>query len=185
MVSHLLRRSGCLVSTGCTVLLLLSSACGSPTAPRPPNEPVDPPIVTDRPAYTLTPENNGLSVTISYVFTNRTGGPVYVVNCRGGFARTLQRWNGVAWVDAWAPGVLDCLSDPIVINAEESFATQLHVWGARPGSDWLPQFDVTDPSGWYRLVWIDALSSFNRSASPFGAQIPLEMRVSNSFELRR
>jgi len=167
------------------IALLLSVSCASSTAPQFPVGPENPPIVTDRSAYMLTPENNGLSVTIPYVFTNQTSGPVYVVNCRGGFAKALQRWNGVAWADAWTPGLLDCLSDPIVINVGESYTTELHVWGARPGSDWFPQFDVADPSGWYRLVWIDALSSFDRNVPSFGTPIPFEKRISNSFELRR
>jgi hypothetical protein len=58
----------------------------------------------------------------------------------------------------------------------------VHVWGAKPGGNAGPRFDVADPSGTYRMVWTSALSSF-QDHLPFGPQIPAEFRISNSFEL--
>lgn len=60
----------------------------------------------------------------------------------------------------------------------------LRVWGAPPGSRTVPAFSDEDPQGIYRLVWIDALSSF-QDRLPFGDQIPLQHRISNRFSLTR
>lgn len=169
----------------CVILFLVLAGCNSPSAPRPPNELENPAIVTDSSAYTLVSENGGLGVTIHYVFTNQTSGPVYVENCHGEFSQVLQRWSGSAWVPAWNPALLDCQSAPIVINAGESFSTQLPVWGAPLGANTGPQWEVANPSGWYRLVWGDALSSYDPNAGSAGKLIPLDVRTSNSFELRR
>jgi hypothetical protein len=59
----------------------------------------------------------------------------------------------------------------------------VHVWGALPGSNSYPQFDVRDPRGTYRIVWEDAVSRYDDSL-PAGYQIPLEARISNRFALR-
>ena len=121
---------------------------------------------------------------IPYVFTNRTGGPVYLVNCRGAFALHLEREDDGAWRTAWVPVLQLCLSLPIVIETNTTFVDTLEVWGAPAGSNTYPQFDADDPSGTYRIVWDNALSSFQDSY-PFGPQIPLDARISNPFTLRR
>lgn len=185
MASDSLRESRRIRPHACAILMLMLAGCSSPSAPRPTNELANPAIVTDSSAYTLTSQDGGVGVTIPYVFTNQTGGPVYVENCNGEFSQVLQRWSGSAWVTAWSPALLDCQSAPIVINAGESFSTQLRVWGAPQGSTTGPQWDVADPSGWYRLVWGDVLSSYDLNAVPEGKLIPLDVRESNSFELRR
>lgn len=43
---------------------------------------------------------------------------------------------------------------------------------------------VVDP-GTYRIVWYGVLRSFDRDARPFGEELPVEMRVSNEFVVRR
>jgi len=142
-------------------------------------------IRTDQASYVLSrdPGYDAYVVDIAYSYENRTGAPIYLLNCNGGFAVLLQRLEGGVWVTAWGNFVYDCLSPAIVIEPDGTYADVLHVWGAKPGVRAVPRFDVADPSGVYRMVVVNALSSFRRSP-PFGDPIPLSQRVSNSFRLR-
>ena len=143
------------------------------------------PIQTDALEYELDSDGFGLYVEIPYVFTNRSGGTVYLVNCNGGFGLHLEREENGAWQYAWGPVLTMCLSPPILIASNATFADTLHVRAGSFGSNSFPQFDVDDPSGTYRIVWTAALSSFDANSYPFGEQIPLEYRVSNRFTLRK
>ena len=175
------RRKGSITSSGRARFLLivptLLNGCLSATGPS------DPLLLqTDALSYELVRDDPGLRVSIPYTFTNRTGGPVYLVNCRGGFGLHLERDDGGEWHVAWSPVLLACLSPPIVIEEDEVWADTLEVWGAPPGSNWRPRFDVADPAGTYRIVWDAALSSY-QDHLPFGAPLPLAERVSNAFQL--
>lgn len=184
MASYSLLRSRRMRLQASAIITLSLAACSSPSAPRPPTDSNNPAIVTDSSAYTLTYEGGGLGVKIDYVFTNRTGGPVYIDNCDGASSQVLQRWNGSAWVTVWYPVLLECQSAPIVVNAGASLSTRVPVWGALPGSHTIPQWSLANPIGWYRILWEDALSSYDPNAVPPGAAVPLEQRTSNSFQLK-
>jgi hypothetical protein len=54
------------------------------------------------------------------------------------------------------------------------------VFGAYPNTNVVPKFFATIP-GTYRIVWTDALSSYQDGGGPFGTQLPFEQRVSNRF----
>lgn len=154
-------------------------ACDSTTSVPTPLTPL---IQTDRASYTLSWNAPLLMTRIAYVFTNRTGHTVYLPNCRGEFGVELERGDGAPWKVAWAPVLLMCLSAPIVIEARATFAGILLVAGGLPGSNVGPQFYRADPSGRYRLVWTQVLSSYDPSTVS-GKMVPEEDRVSNSFEL--
>lgn len=161
----------------CVTLSL--EACDSPTSARTPLTPL---IQTNQTSYMLSWDGQSLTTTIGYVFTNRTGGTVYLPNCQGEFDVELERAGSASWNVAWAPVIPACLSPPIVIKAGATVADTLLVTGGLPGSNVGPQFDRADPSGTYRLVWTQALSSYDPSTG-FGRIEPGEDRVSNSFEL--
>jgi hypothetical protein len=69
-----------------------------------------------------------------------------------------------------------------VIETGATFEQTLQVGVGTYGSNYYPQFDRPELSGTFRLVWSDALSSF-QDRLPFGEPIGLEHRVSNSFHL--
>ena len=121
---------------------------------------------------------------IPYTFTNRTGSSVYLPNCRGGFDVGLQIEEGGEWVHAWGPVLLDCLSAPIVIEADEVHETTLGVLGCTSGGKCGPRLDLPRiTSTQVRILWRTGLSSYDEDAYPFGELIPLEERVSHSFRL--
>lgn len=164
-------------------LILALAACDTFTEP---GDEFGPVIQTDSLEYHLIPRWGGLRVDIPYTFENRTGRRVFLVNCNSTFNILLQREQDGEWKNAWSPLLPSCLSPPIVIEANATFADILRVWGAPPDStNWGPNFDVADPSGVYRIVWGTGLWSFQSDTLPFGPQIPLKWRVSNRFTLRR
>lgn len=163
--------------------ILAVAACDTFTEP---GDEFGPVIQTDSLEYHLIPDWVGLRVDIPYTFENRTGRQISLVNCNGSFSIHLQREQDGEWKFAWSPVRNMCLSAPIVIEPNGTFAETLNVWGAPPDSLHIgPNFDVADPSGIYRIVWGTGLWSFQSDSLPFGPQIPLKWRVSNRFTLRR
>ena len=173
--------------TTIALMLVLSGAlsfqaCLEPTGP------ADPPLLqTDGAAYELTSLeltsiSIGFETVIPYTFTNRTNGSVFIKNCNGGFALRLDRLVGEVWETVWSPVIGACLSLPIVIAENEVWSDTLRVFGGAPGCHCLPQFDVADPSGLYRLVWVSAFRSYDfHDAS--GHPLELRYRFSNTFTL--
>jgi hypothetical protein len=137
--------------------------------------------------YELTRRGGGWETTIDFTFTNPLDETIYVVNCRGGLAVALERWDGEAWVPAWSPVLLQCLSPPIEIAAGESYRASIEVWGSEPGRNHHPEFAVERLDGTYRLVWGNLVLRWRGDYvnGAFGDPVPRELRVSNSFELRR
>ena len=146
----------------------------------------DEPIQTDSLHYQLAFDGIGYHVKIPYIFTNRTGGTVYIVNCDGFFDLHLEHDDDTRSPahSAWAPVLDECLSAPIVIENDATFTDTLDLWGAAPGQNVDPEFDRADPSGIYRIVWDDALSSY-QDQLPFGSPIARDARISNRFTLTR
>jgi hypothetical protein len=166
------------------VLAAVSAAllgCDSPTAVQRDSEA---PIQTELRQYELSFDSLGFfHLAIPYAFTNQTGGPVYIPNCLGSFLLHLEREVDGEWRTALSPLIPMCLSAPIVIADGARFVDTLEVVGGLPGSRYGDQFDVADPTGTYRLVWDDALSSYQESQRPHGPELPIDARVSNRFTL--
>jgi hypothetical protein len=131
--------------------------------------------------------NGGWATAIDFTFTNPLAETIYVVNCRGGLAMELQRWDGAAWRTVWSPVLQMCLSPPIEIGAGETFAATLPVWGSEPGRNHMPEFATTRLDGTYRLKWGNLVLRWRGDYvdGAFGDPVPEEVRVSDRFELRR
>ena len=157
---------------------LLVNGCLSATGP------ADPPLLqTDMLTVELVRDGDAFRTSIPYTFTNRTGGPVYLLNCRGGFGLHLERQEEGDWAPAWSPVLLACLSPPIVIDEAEVWVDTVEVVAGLPDGNLWPRFDVADPAGTYRIVWGAAFSSYRPDGPPWGRLLPWAERVSNSFEL--
>jgi hypothetical protein len=179
-----------------TALLLALTACAaeitgaasSPGAddPQPGAGPApgEAPIRTSASEYTLVRHSHGLQVQIPFVFTNRTGGTVYVVNCNGATSLELQRWQNGAWVTVWTPVLAMCLSPPITIARGAEHRSGVHVWAGDRGSNTYPQFTMDEIAGEYRIRWGGVYSDYDSNRYPFGTEVPEAQRVSNTFRLR-
>jgi hypothetical protein len=133
-------------------------------------------------SYTLEAGPVGWSGALEFDYHNVTERPIALLNCLGGFGLRLEKRQGPAWVPAWSPALLMCLSAPIEIPPGGSHHERLHVFGGYPSSSHHPQFSVEEIDGTYRVVILDAYWDYHPSP-PWGAQVPLADRVSEPFEL--
>jgi len=141
--------------------------------------------VTDGSSFRIGREGGGGHIwygKFPYSFTNRTGSNVYLPNCRGGFDVRLEMEKAGEWVHIWSPTLLLCLSPPIVIEPDEVYETTLRVVGCLEGNCGPRRRPISFTP--VRILWGDALSSYDDGAYPFGELIPLEERVSNRFTLK-
>jgi hypothetical protein len=171
------------------VAILVVSSCGGSPA-----EPADGPIApvvtrdsaalfqTDSLGYTMRTDN-GVTGDIGVSLTNRTTGPLYIVNCSGSTALALEKRVDGRWLSAWSAVSQLCLSPPIIVPVGGTYRTRVYIHGAPPETGTRPQWLGGDVAGEYRLVWQQVLSSYDDRA-PFGEQLPLEARVSNRFTMR-
>jgi hypothetical protein len=137
---------------------------------------------TDSLRYTLADGDVWYEARIVTRFRNATTGPVYFVNCQGATMLHLEKQVDGQWVSALAPIMPLCLSAPITITAGASYDLNVPVIAAHPNTNAAPKFTVVEIPGVYRIVWSDALNTY-QDRLPFGTPLPLDQRVSNRFVL--
>ena len=122
---------------------------------------------------------------IPYSFTNRTGSSVYVrTDCLGSIHRGLEMHEDGEWESIMGQVLVACEGAPIVIEPDEVYRTTLKVAACKVGSC-APKIRLSpNASTPYRIVWYEALFSYDYDEYPPGELIPLEERVSNRFTLR-
>lgn len=135
---------------------------------------------TDSSTYLLDPEWVGLGTEIGISFTNGSSRRMYIPNCNGGLNTVLEKRVNGGWVPYWSPVRLLCRSDPIIIEPGSTLTRTIDVWGALPGMNAVPAWASADVEGTYRMVlgsvgWNDGTPEL----------VPLELRTSNEFLLRR
>ena len=170
----------CMGALWTTVVL---AACASPPAPTVARD-ENALFQTDSLRYTLREVVGfGYETRITAHFTNLTGATAYFVNCNGTTMLHLEKLAGEQWTRAWSPVVPLCLSPPITVASGRSYEFRIPLFAAKPDANAEPKFTVPDIPGVYRIVWSDALSSYDENKQPFGTPLSLEQRVSNSFTL--
>ena len=137
---------------------------------------------TDSLRYALSPSPPGYETRVGVVFTNRAARTAYFVNCGGATSISMEKLVGDQWQAVWQPPIPACLSQPIAVAPGGSYRTELRVFGARPGSNVIPQFTTTDLSGVFRLVWHEVVFDYH-DLPPWGEPLPAASTVSNRFEL--
>jgi hypothetical protein len=139
---------------------------------------------TDSLRYTLRATDVGFDGEIGVTFTNRTKGTVYIANCNGATAISLEKRLAREWTIVWTPPIPLCLSPPITIAPAATYRTHIRVFGGYAGSNVGTQFSTTNIPGEYRAVWGRVLSSYRADSLPFGTPLPIAQRVSNRFLLK-
>jgi hypothetical protein len=185
-----MRRSHLRAAHTLAACLVLSSCGSSLQAPGDgPNGNVTPVVArdtaalfqTDSLAYTLRTGDLVAGV-INVTLTNRTAGPIYIVNCNGHTGVSLERRVNGQWQSVWSPAIPLCLSTPIVVPVGGSLQRRVGIQPTRVGTNDFPEWPARTIAGEYRLVWPSVLSSLV-GQGPFGDPLPLEARVSNRFTL--
>jgi hypothetical protein len=135
---------------------------------------------------TLRDDGRGYTATFPYTYTNRSGDSVYLVNCNGDVSPALQRRVGDRWEDWWIPATNGCLSPPVVIAPGGTYHDTAGVHISSQDGRFFTELTSAEPGTKYRLVWHQALASFDakHTGGSFGRALAIEHRVSNEFELR-
>jgi hypothetical protein len=143
------------------------------------------PMQTSATVYQLRRHPAGVATEIVYTYTNSSGAPIYLVNCNGDVSPSLQREQAGKWEDAWSPIMNECLSPAVVIPAGGTYSDTLRMFVDSNHGDFYNDLVSSDGNRHYRLVWHQALSSFDSRGYPFGEKVPIEQRVSNPFVLKK
>lgn len=137
---------------------------------------------TDGSSYLLEPQWVGLKTEIGISFANTSDRRMYIPNCNGGLYTTLEKRVNGGWVSYWSPVMQLCSSPPIIIEPGATLTRTINVWGALPGpgTNAAPAWASADVEGTYRMVlgmvlWHDTTPE----------AVPLELRTSNEFTVRR
>lgn len=140
------------------------------------------PIQTDREVYKVERTATGYTVSIPFVYTNKTGRKVYLPTCNGAHPPVLEKWVQGAWIEAYASVALMCQGPPKVVAPGDEYCHTFEILAHPRGSNWLPQFALNKIRGAYRLVWTIYETWTPNSPEPgLGLVLPLEARVSNTF----
>lgn len=163
--------------------LLLTAACGVTDLERD----TEAPVQTSELEYTLQETMNGdaLSARIPYRYTNPTDAPLCMSHCQGAFFIGLDRKAGDgSWRRAWSPVIPACLSEsPIQIAPGGTYRDTLRVFHALR-DDLHPKIDADPILGIYRIN-IMAASRPTGEGQCGTDEVPVDLRVSNPFELNR
>lgn len=163
--------------------LLLTAACGVTDLERD----TEAPVQTSELEYTLSETAGGdaLATRIPYRYRNPTDAPLCMSHCQGAFFIGLDRKVGEdSWRRAWSPIVPLCLSEtPIRIAPGGTYRDTLRVFhGLR--DDLHPKIDADLILGIYRIN-IVAASRLTGEGQCGTEEVPVDLRVSNPFELKR
>jgi hypothetical protein len=137
---------------------------------------------TDGSSYLLEPQWVGLRTEIGISFANMSDRRMYIPNCNGGLYTPLEKRVDGGWESYWSPLSAMCSSAPIIIEPGATLNRTINVWGALPlpGTNAAPGWASTDVEGTYRMV-LGGVFWNGRTSE----MVPLELRTSNEFTLRR
>jgi hypothetical protein len=169
------------------LLPLITGGCGTaePLSPADRGAGSSTPIMTDAGDYVVRQQASGMAVDIVIRFQNQSTSRMYIVNCHSILAPVLEKRVGEDWVPYWRGITPLCLSSPIVVRPGASIERELRIWGALPGTNQAPQWESADVEGTYRIVLGSVVYRYDDRRQGFGDTVPLELRVSNEFTLRR
>ncbi len=122
-----------------------------------------------------------LDFTILMTYTNRSDRPVYMGMCGGPFVPVLERLVNGSWETAYSPPQTACGGVGNRIDPGEVYSDyRFQVLGHDRKSDVRPSWLPDEVDGSYRVHWF--LSLFTEPDWR-ADQVPLEERVSNTFQL--
>jgi hypothetical protein len=142
-------------------------------------------IQTDRDRYVLEPSAHGHETRILIRFTAPRDTAVHILHCNGAIGWGLQRQVNGRWTNVWVVETNACLSRPIVVPGGGVYEDTLVAYSRTdiPPGPGPVQHEI--PPGTYRVVGFHFQTSFDPDARPFGAELPLEQRVSAPIILER
>jgi hypothetical protein len=164
------------------VVSLASCTLDSLNASRPSLAPDETALRTSAAQYVVATEPTVYTADIPLTYSNPLGRALAVPACRWPFNPVLEKLVDGEWVRAFQWPELACIGPPLVIprGAAHSFVFALRA-SRLPNT--MPVFEVAEIPGTYRFVWWVSVHD-PAADTGVGAPLPLELRVSNAFELR-
>lgn len=120
-----------------------------------------------------------VEVAVDFTYKNPADQPVFLPQCERPLQPRLEKLVDGDWRIAYQPIELACWGPPLELAAGEEYASIAHIRGYDPQSGYLPAWEAAEVDGEYRLVWM-ILTEPHPDAPP----LPLEQRVSNTFQIR-
>jgi hypothetical protein len=142
-----------------------------------------PSITTDHQAYRPRRTADALEFDIVTTFTNRTSDTVRLHPCGSSQPSfSLEKWADGMWKPAYGqvcPAIL--MIDPPKVAPGASRTDTARV-RAMLGAGGMPRFEIEPVAGSYRVIYAQAYGSWRPNEGP-GELLPLEQRVSNTFQI--
>jgi hypothetical protein len=127
---------------------------------------VNPDLVTDRAEYRASVDSLFTNFTVGFRFTNPGPDSTYIPFCRAPVSPILEKWLDERWVMVYQNLEMRCQRlPPLFVAPGASLTHALEVAGARPGRNFVPEFNAASASGYYRLLWIDVGQPQRRALS--------------------
>jgi hypothetical protein len=171
-----------MASSGTMSRILLFAGIAAVVACRPPMPSEQQPratLATDAAEYTVRLDVGMYRTTIGYTYTNRSGDAVSAVHCQTPPPPVLEKKVGEAWVRAYSPVMLMCLSIPhFQIAAGATYRGRLDFAAAPRGRNMAPELEVESIPGTYRLRW-----PLRAGSDPEARDAPTVEAISNEFQL--
>jgi hypothetical protein len=133
------------------------------------HEPLIPAIATDLASYTLTPENQRVTVEIEWSYTNTTSKTTFLARCGDQVIPALDWLKDTGWVVTYAPICPETIAIPAKVRPGQSYSK-------------VSRFPLSTPvpAGTYRL----RLPLYAAWYPPESQSFPTEQRISNTFEFK-
>ena len=138
-------------------------------------------IRTSDSTFAVQRTEDALEVAIPLTLDNETGGTVYINQCHNPAPPVLQKKTEEGWEDVYSSVRLDCLGPPVTIEEGESYEYTFEM-DANLRDNTFPRFGAEEVAGTYRLKW--ELHTEYEEGEPAYDLLPLEKRISNTFDLR-
>lgn len=153
-------------------------SAGSPPAAQ------SPMITTDRQSYQVRRTAEAIEVDIVTTFTNHLNDTVRLHPCgQSQPSFTLDKWVDGAWRPAYnqvCPAILNLNPPSVTPHAARTDTVRVRGMLAANAA---PRFEAEPIAGTYRVVYTQAYRTWRPNEGP-GELLPIEQRISNSFELQ-
>ena len=120
---------------------------------------------------------------VPFTYTNSRSDTIFLVNCNGDVSPAIQQLTDTGWANWWIPSMAACMSPPMPIMPGSVYYDTLDIGIGPHAGSYFQQLVEGTGTPQFRLVWHQAMKSFDERFHPRDDPWPVEDRVSNSFTI--